>query len=249
MTMTSVAPARDRLSILRCHVSLPRYSPAPLEEAVARDIERLAGELRVAALHGDDTQLKRPLTELLRFGSLPKSRLLAVQRQVLLNLVQSLRCAALTDPLTGLYARRGFLQSGARLLDVAVREQRAAYMIYMDMEPLDSTKPAPIAELRIRELGNCLRDVFRDYGVYEVLGRLGSYEFVALTTHKDRGSILASMLHPRGVRMRNPSKLPATLRVGVAQFSPRDPLTIEELLEDARRAAAEQQETRTRRAF
>src|SRR2546430_10341523 len=87
----------------------------------ARNAE-LASQLRAAALKGDDARIRRLLSELLRFQGLSKGQRVSLQMKALLNVVQALRCVALTDDLTGLCNWRGFMQMGTRLLDVAARD-------------------------------------------------------------------------------------------------------------------------------
>ena len=87
-----------------------------VEALRARNTE-LAGQLRAAAMESDDALL----SELLRLHGLTRGQRVSLQLKALLNLVHSLRCVALTDDLTGLYNRRGFMQIGARLLDIATR--------------------------------------------------------------------------------------------------------------------------------
>src|SRR5207248_5659661 len=96
-----------------------RSSSEPLRRA--RNDE-LAGQLRAAALEGDEAHLRQLLSELLHIRGLTRAQRISLQLTALLNLVQALRSTALTDELTGLYNRHGFMQSGARLLDVAARD-------------------------------------------------------------------------------------------------------------------------------
>ncbi len=42
----------------------------------------------------------------------------------------------MTDQLTGVHNRRGFLQIGRRFLDVARRDLRSAYLVYFDLNNL-----------------------------------------------------------------------------------------------------------------
>src|SRR6266436_4019561 len=156
----------------------------------------LAGQLRAAAMQSDDAHMTRLLSELLRFQGLTKGQRVSLQLKALLNLVHSLRCVALTDGLTGLYNRRGFMQTGARLLDVATRDVRSAHLIYFDVNHLERTNLTmgrAVGDVMIRQMGNFMRDLYPSYGVYEVLGRLGGDEFAALTTcpqYASRGAVV-----------------------------------------------------------
>ena len=207
----------------------------------ARNAE-LGGQLRAAAREGDDARIERLLSELLRVQGLTRGQRVSVQLKALLNLVDSLRCVALTDDLTGLHNRRGFMQIGARLLDVATRDLRAAHLIYFDVNQLQRTNDTmgrAAGNVVIRQMGNFMRDLYPSYGVYEVLGRLGSDEFAALTTCPEYASRGAIML--RAARRPTYSgDLPAlSLSAGVAHFNPRRPVSVDELLESAKQAMYE----------
>jgi|SRR2546421_1004291 len=207
----------------------------------ARNAE-LAGQLRAAALEGDEAHLTQLLSELLHIRGLTRGQRVSLQLTALLNLVQSLRSAALTDEFTGLYNRHGFMQSGARLLDVAARDVRSAHLIYFDVNHLERTNDAmgrTAGDVLIRQMGNFMRDLYPSYGVYEVLGRLGGDEFAALTTCPDNASRGAIVLRA-GRQPTYSGDLPAlSLSVGVAHFNPRRPVGLDELLEGAKKAMYE----------
>ena len=204
----------------------------------ARNAE-LGGQLRTAAMEGDDARMARLLAELVRVQGLTRVQRISVQLQALLNLVDSLRRVALNDDLTGLYNRRGFMKIGARLLDVATRDLRAAHLIYFDLNQLQRTNDImgrTAGDVVIREMGNFMRDLYPSYGVYEVLGRLGGDEFAALTMcpeYASRGAIVlrAGRRPPYSGDLAAPS-----LSVGVAHFNPRRPVSVDELLETAEQA-------------
>jgi hypothetical protein len=87
-------------------------------------------------------------------------------------------------------------------------------------------------DVLLRRMGNFLRDLFPSYGVYEVLGRLSSGDFAALTPIAENASCHAILL-----RARNPESggdAPALpLRVATAHFNPANPVAIDELLQEA----------------
>jgi two-component system, cell cycle response regulator len=208
--------------------------------ARARSTE-LVRELRIAAMEGDEMRITHLLSEVLRSKGLSRGQRIALQQRALLNLVHSLRSAALNDDLTGLYNRRSFLQIGTRLLDLAARDGKPAYLVYFGIDQLariNQSLGRAAGDILIRQTGNLLRDLFPRYGVYEVLGRLQSDEFAALTTSDQHASRQAIML-----RIRTPhrsSAVPAlTLSVGIARFNPQRPVDIDELLQSARQAMNE----------
>lgn len=211
--------------------SMPRSA---LEGAVRTRNAELAGQLRAAALDGDDNRVTQLLSELLRLQGLSKGQRISLQLKTLLNVVHSLRCASLTDDLTGLYNRRGFVQSGTRLLDVATRDVRAAHLVYFDLNHLgrvNETMGRSTGDVMIRQMGNFMRDLFPSYGVYEVLGRLGGDEFATLTTSPQYASRGAILLRAASTPQEGGSELPPlSLSVGVSHFDPRRPVSIDKLL-------------------
>jgi diguanylate cyclase (GGDEF)-like protein len=219
--------------------SVSRYTD---RSAIRARNGELASQLRAAAMEGDEARITGLLAELLRCKGMSRGQRIALQQKALLNLVHSLRSATLNDDLTGLYNRRGFVQVGTRLLDLAVRDEQPAFLVYFGVDQLRRVSESlgrQAADIVVRQTGNLLRDLFPSYGVYEVLGRLGSHEFAALTTSEQHASRHAIML-----RLRRPQNhswdVPAlSISVGTAQFNPRRPVGIDELLEIARRAMNE----------
>jgi len=203
----------------------------------------LAGELRAAALEGDDVRVTQLLSDLLHLQGLTRGQRISVQLKTLLNMVHSLRCVTLTDELTGLFNRRGFVQSATRLLDVASRDVRAAHLIYFDLnhlERINQTMGRSTGDVMIRQMGNFMRDLFPSYGVYEVLGRLSGDEFATLTTSPQYASRGAILLRAARTPQEGGTDLPPlSLSVGVAHFNPHRPLSIDKLLESAEQAMYE----------
>src|SRR5215469_5553848 len=199
----------------------------------------VASQLRAAVMQGDDVRIARLLAELLRIKGLRTGERVGLQLQALLSLVHWLRSAALHDEVTGLYNRRGFLQIGTRLLDVAGRDERRARLVYLCLDPAGATNEQAgpwRGDVLLRQVGNFMRDLFPSYGVYEVLGRLGECEFAALTPVPDHASRDAIMLRLRR-REASGAAVALPLRVGVADFDPARPVAIDELLHCAVQAA------------
>jgi len=214
--------------------------PGLRSAARARSME-ISRQLRAAVMDGDDARINRLLSDLLRVQGLTRGQRISLQLKALLNLVQTLRAVALNDEVTGLYNRRGFVQTATRLLDIATRDAQYAYLIYFDVGQLrliNTTVGVSAGDVLIRQMGNFMRDLFPSYGVYEVLGRLGVNEFAAVTTSAEYASRGAIQLRTR--RPQRSCDIPALpLRVGIAQFNPARPVAIDELLNNARQAMNE----------
>jgi len=204
----------------------------------ARGVE-VASQLRTAIMEGDDTRVARLLSGLLRVRGLTKGQRVRLQSRALMNLLHSLRSAALNDELTGLLNRRGFIQTATRLLDLALRDRRSAHLVYFRLELAAPERTAAAIrgvcvarEVLLRRMGNFLRDVFPSYGVYEVLGRLTAGEFAGLTPIAENASRSALLLRSR--KPESGADAPALpLRIAVAHFDPARPVAIDELLQEA----------------
>jgi len=215
----------DAASVIR-----PRHSAATV-----RGLE-ITGLLRAAVMEGDEARIARLLSELLRVKGLTKGQRVALQLKALQNLLHGLRSLALNDETTGLCNRRGFVQIGTRLLDLATRDELPAHLIYFrlgQVELLNETVGLSAGDVLVRQMGNFLRDLFPSYGVYEVLGRLSRSEFAALTTSVEYATAAAIQLRSR--RPQRSCDLPTLpLTIGVAHFDPARPVAIDELLQRAR---------------
>lgn len=197
--------------------------PHQQSAAIVRSLE-LASQLRLAVMNGDDARIARLLSDLLRVKGLTKGDRVRLQLGALSNLVHSLRSVALNDDLTGLCNRRGFMQTGTRLLDLAARDAQTVYLVYFRIE---AGRRSTSDDVLMRQMGNFMRDLFPSYGVYEVLGRLSTNEFAALTP--DPGYAARAAIPP----------LP--LHIAIAQFDPAEPMAVEALLQNATRAVTMQQ--------
>jgi len=198
----------------------------------------LASQLRAAVIDGDDGRIVKLLSELLRVRGLTKGQRIRLQLRALANLVHTLRSLTLNDEVTGLCNRRGFLQTGTRLLDLAVRDGRRIHLVYFRLGQLEEIRSAlgrSAGDVLVRQMGNFLRDLYPSYGVYEVIGRLSATEFAALTpiaAHAASEVILRRARKP--LEGRDAPALP--VQVGVAYFNPFHPLAIDELLQSAAQA-------------
>jgi len=96
------------------------------------------------------------------------------------ELNEQLRELALTDELTGLRNRRGFLAVGAHMLEVADRHVATTQLLYLDvdnMKELNDQLGHGAGDAGLRAVARALTRVLRHA---DVVSRLGGDEFVAL---------------------------------------------------------------------
>lgn len=88
--------------------------------------------------------------------------------------------AAVRDPLTGLYNRRGFFEQANLAMQLADRTRRPMALFYVDLDGMKAINDAhghAAGDEALRDTAAVLRATFRST---DLLGRLGGDEFVAL---------------------------------------------------------------------
>ena len=99
---------------------------------------------------------------------------------------RQLRRASLTDELTRLYNRRGFLTLGEQQLRLARRQDKDAVLLYVDMDEfkaLNDQHGHAEGDRALMAVARLLRRVVRDC---DVVGRMGGDEFTVLALDADR---------------------------------------------------------------
>lgn len=92
-----------------------------------------------------------------------------------------LRELALTDELTGLHNRRGFIASGSQLLALADRHESDTALLYLDidnMKELNDSHGHQVGDAALRAVAGSLTEVLRRA---DAAARIGGDEFAALT--------------------------------------------------------------------
>ncbi len=162
----------------------------------------------------------------------------ALQRQLLAleNILLMLQSLALTDELTHLCNRRGFLHGGGRLLETLRREGSRGVVFYLDVDNLkcvNDTQGHAAGDALLLRAARVLQTVFRKL---DIVGRLGGDEFAALAPSNDPNArrIILRRLH-EAVAADNAAAAGTvlSLSVGCAQFDCGSSATLPELLKMA----------------
>ena len=162
-----------------------------------------------------------------------------------------LRCFALTDDLTGLYNRRGFLVLGLQNLKLASRTGYSLLLFFVDIDQFKRVNDS-LGHLEGDAFLLCcaeiLKSTFRDS---DIIARIGGDEFVILAQETSENSSeaifhrLESALQLLNEKVDSPHKL--SLSVGVARFDPQNPVSLGELLSVADREMFERKRVRVSR--
>jgi diguanylate cyclase (GGDEF)-like protein len=216
--------------------AIANVSAAPQRASTNASSTEIASQLSAAAIDADEGIAKQMLATLLRSQLRRSDEPFQSQLGVLEDVFLTLRSMALTDDLTNLYNRRGFLRAGTRLLSAVSRDKRGALLFYIDVDGLksinDSAGHAAGDSMLIRT-AQALRAVFRDS---YILGRLGGDEFAALAPATDPNAcnLIVHRLQD-AVAADNLSRVESilSLSVGFAQFNPGKQSSISDLLRKA----------------
>jgi len=150
---------------------------------------------------------------------------------------EELRKLSLTDALTGLYNRRGFLTLAAQQLKVANRLKRELVLISADLDDLKIINDTMGHQEGDKALANVAKILMETFRTSDIIARIGGDEFVALQMMNpdDPPSISTERLQQTLARFNTESQKPYTISisVGTVLYNPDQPKTLDELLTEA----------------
>jgi len=186
----------------------------------------------------------------------------ARSQQISELLMRAVRCAAkqymlqaelgnlaLTDELTGLYNRRGFVAVAERQMSLGRRTGRGMLLFIMDVNGLKSINDSfghLEGDCALKRTSAVLEETFRDS---DVVARLGGDEFAVLAVEAaghSEATIKARLFERLKSISAEQSRYEISLSIGVARFDPRNVTSIGELMVKADRAMYEQKRRRSR---
>jgi diguanylate cyclase (GGDEF)-like protein len=255
-----IMPNMDGLTLVRRLRSEPLLSSVPVVFQTANytesEIHQLAQASGVRYIIGKPSEpqeilravyeaLKRPTTpaRLPQTGQLQREHLqlladkLYQKNQELEKANERLRNLSLTDELTGLNNRRGFLILAAGLLKFARRASHPLCLLYIDMDCLkqiNDTFGHADGDMALTHFARILSETFRDS---DVIGRMGGDEFVVLTidtTEKDLTAIQERLQsNVNSYNLQSARGYPISFSLGIVQVDLDSAHTIETLLSQA----------------
>ena len=146
---------------------------------------------------------------------------------------------SITDELTGLYNRRGFLILAEQQRKLALRHRKGFHLLYADLDGLkkiNDTYGHAEGDDAIREAAAVLREAFRES---DLVARIGGDEYAVLAF--DTGQQMNGVLHAhleRKIaerRVDRPHGYQFSLSIGSAYFDPENPASVEDLMKEADR--------------
>jgi diguanylate cyclase (GGDEF)-like protein len=161
-----------------------------------------------------------------------------------------LRALSLTDELTGLYNRRGFLAMAEQQMKVARRLKKPTLLISADLDGLktiNDTLGHHEGDLALIEAGRIMRECFRES---DIVARIGGDEFVVFQMENEPvdEAVLVSRVQKK-LDAHNAQKNGAyalSLSVGTARFGHDTVLSLTEMLDAADKIMYERKRERRR---
>ncbi len=163
---------------------------------------------------------------------------------------ERLRTLSLTDELTGLNNRRGFMILATGLLKFAQRANHPLCLLYIDMDRLKYLNDMfghAQGDAALNEFADILTETFRDS---DVIARLGGDEFVILTidaAESDLDNIQTRLQNNvAAYNLRSTNDHALSFSLGVIQVDINASITMEELLSQADAAMYKHKQSRKR---
>jgi diguanylate cyclase (GGDEF)-like protein len=153
------------------------------------------------------------------------------------RLMAELQALSLTDSMTGLYNRRGFLTLAAQHMKLARRTEKGLILVYADLDQLkqiNDTFGHQEGDRAIIQVAEILQKTFRHS---DILARLSGDEFAVLAIDSVAGGTraisarLEQHLAECNLGQRCPYKL--SLSFGIVHFPPKSKLSLEEMMRKA----------------
>jgi diguanylate cyclase (GGDEF)-like protein len=165
---------------------------------------------------------------------------------------EALLALSLTDELTGLYNRRRFFVLTEQCLKVAIRAKKRLLLLYIDMDDLKLINDHfghNDGDLALIDLASILKKTFRES---DIIARIGGDEFVILLESTDENDEMLITRLDENIRDYNAKAsqhYKLSVSVGVAQFDPKYPISIDELLFKADALMYAQKRKRRKKEF
>jgi len=163
---------------------------------------------------------------------------------------EHLRNISLTDGLTGLNNRRGFMILATGLLKFARRAGYSSCLIYVDLDSLkyiNDTFGHTAGDMAITHFARILTDTFRDS---DVIGRMGGDEFVALLIDATESDIagMQALLQSNvdAYNLQAESLQALSFSLGAIRIDPNSTISMEEFLSQADEAMFAHKQRRKR---
>jgi len=188
-------------------------------------VERKDGTPLVMEVHGRPFLYKGKMVRVVALRDITERK----------KMEDEIRALAITDPLTGLFNRRGFLTMAEQQMKVAERTKKGLLLVFTDLDDLkqiNDTWGHMKGDEALVEVANILKDTFREV---DILARIGGDEFavLAMEASQEDASRLSDRLQQQ-LDLRNAEgkrEYRLALSTGTAYCDPEHPVSLDNLLD------------------
>jgi diguanylate cyclase (GGDEF)-like protein/PAS domain S-box-containing protein len=159
-----------------------------------------------------------------------------------------IRSLSITDQLTGLFNRRGFLALAEQQLKIADRTKKSLLLLFIDLDGMkwiNDTLGHKEGDDALIEVAAVLKETFRSS---DIIARMGGDEFAVLAIDTTEGNTeihmarLQDQIDRRNGREKRRYRL--SISVGCSYYDPENPCSIDELMAHADKRMYEQKSSK-----
>ena len=150
------------------------------------------------------------------------------------DMIRQLKSLSLTDDLTKLHNRRGFLMATGALLELARRNKTKSSLLFMDLDNLkkiNDTHGHRAGDLALFKLADILTRTFRQS---DIIGRMGGDEFAVFSIDSSPEGMNAVLrrldAHLEEFNAAGGCSFQLSISTGVSRFEPESPCDMDELI-------------------
>ncbi len=151
--------------------------------------------------------------------------------------LEKVKNLSLTDELTQLYNRRGFITHAEQQIRIAERSRRPVAIVFVDlngMKGINDKLGHQVGDQALIESANVIKATFRKA---DIVARLGGDEFaiLAVETDDERAQVMMSRLQANveAYNKQSTGLFKLSMSTGLSHYDPDNPCTVEELLQRA----------------
>jgi diguanylate cyclase (GGDEF)-like protein/PAS domain S-box-containing protein len=156
---------------------------------------------------------------------------------------KKLRAIALTDELTGLYNRRGFLNLAERQIKLSRRNKTKLLLFFIDLDGMKKINDNLGHEEGDKALISAARVLVQTFRESDIISRMGGDEFAIIAVNAD--TVVLDVLMKRFQKFmdylnsRKAQKYKLSMSIGYASYDPKHPCSLDELISSADKAMYE----------
>jgi len=220
---------------------IPKDQQPILRRADERRAKGIADRYELEFLHKDGSRKIVLVSGGPRFTGVQYGGTMAVLTDITERklMEEEIRALSLTDALTGLYNRRGFMHVAEQQLKVAGRMNKRVFLLFSDVDRLkhiNDTFGHMEGDRVLIDLANILKLSFRDS---DIVARMGGDEFIVMAMEAAKVSAevftrrLQEKLDHYNSRSDIQGRYTLTLSTGLSIYDPELPMSIEDLVRRA----------------